>query len=217
MEHFETILDATRHLATPFLAIDEAVMMRNMIGLQARCDAAGIALRPHIKTHKSSELARRQLETGAVGVTVATLSEAIALGEAGCATDVYVSTPIFLDAPKLALLETAVGVHTGVTLTVDGTAVAGSVSASAPSDVGVMVEIDSGLRRTGAPPGDVADIVGLVGERFRGFATHGGHGYRPGAAEAAGQDERAALAAAQTALGRPVPLLTQFILNQVKA
>lgn len=208
MEHFEAILGVTRHLATPFLAIDEAAMMRNITRMQAQCDAAGIALRPHIKTHKSAEVAQRQLDAGAIGVTVATLSEAVALGEADCVTDVFVSTPILLDAPKRALLLRAVELHAGVTLTVDGAAVADSVSAHAPPGVGVMVEVDCGLRRTGSPPDDVVDIVSLVGDRFRGFVTHGGHGYSPGRAETAGADERAALAAAQTELGRPVPVLS---------
>jgi D-serine deaminase-like pyridoxal phosphate-dependent protein len=208
MEHFEALVDATRHLATPLLAIDEPVMMRNIARQQADCDAAGIALRPHIKTHKSAEIARRQLDAGAVGVTVATLSEAVALGEAGCVADVYVSTPVFLDAPKQALLERATELHRGVTLTADGTEVADSVSRSAPSGVGVMVEVDCGLRRTGAPPENVVAIVELVGDRFRGFATHGGHGYRPGGAEAAGADERAGLAAAREALDRPVSVLS---------
>lgn len=208
MEHFAPILDATRHLATPFLAIDETAMVRNITRLQAECDAAGTALRPHIKTHKSAEIAQRQLDAGAVGVTCATLSEAVALGEAGCATDVYVSTPVFLDRAKLALLERAVRLHPQLTLTVDGSAVAESVVTRAPSEVGVMVEVDCGLRRTGVPPAEVANLVEVVGERLRGFATHGGHGYRPGGAEAAGQDERTALAAARTALGRPVSVLS---------
>ena len=208
MKHFEELADPTEHLATPFLVIDEATMMRNITRLQAECDAAGIALRPHIKTHKSAELARLQLDAGAVGVTVATLSEAVALGEAGCATDVYVSTPVFLDVPKRTLLERAVELHSAVTLTVDGTTVAGSISGAAPSGVGVMVEVDCGLRRTGSPVAEVVDLVELVGDRFRGFATHGGHGYRPGGAEAAGMDERTALAAAQAALGSQVPVLS---------
>ena len=208
MEHLSAILEATRYLATPFLAIDEAAMMRNIARVQAMCDAADIALRPHIKTHKSAEIARLQLEAGAIGVTCATLSEAIALAEAGCATDIYVSTPIFLDDPKLALLERAVELHPRMTLTVDGPAVAESVVAAAPSGVGVMVEVDCGLRRTGIPPDEVGAIAELAGDRFRGFATHGGHGYRPGGAEAAGHDERDALAAAQAELGRPVPVLS---------
>ena len=208
MKHLEALADPTVHLATPFLAIDEAAMMRNITRLQAECDSAGIALRPHIKTHKSAEVALLQLDTGAVGVTVATLSEAVALGEAGCVTDVYVSTPVFLDAPKLSLLERAVELHSAVTLTVDGTAVADSVATAAPTEVSVMVEVDCGLRRTGSSPDHAADLARRVGDRFRGFATHGGHGYRPGGAESAGMDERTALAAAQAALGSQAPVLS---------
>lgn len=207
MRQFESIADTTDHLTTPFLAIDEATMMRNIARMQAQCDGAGIGLRPHIKTHKSSEVAGLQLDAGAVGVTVATLSEAVALGEAGCPTDVYVSTPVFVDAPKRALLDRAVELHTAVTLTVDGSAVARSVSI-APAGVGVMIEVDSGLRRTGAQPDAVAALVESVGDRFRGFATHGGHGYRPGGAAAAGTDERTALAEAQATLGGPAPVLS---------
>ena len=76
--------------------------------VQRFCEGAGIDLRPHIKTHKSSVVARRQLDAGAVGVTVATLSEAIALGEAGVHTDVFLSTPVYYDGPKSRLLERAV-------------------------------------------------------------------------------------------------------------
>ncbi|MGD2061812.1 MAG: alanine racemase [Acidimicrobiia bacterium] len=126
MEHLGRILESTGHLPTPFLAIDETVMAGNIRRMQAACDTAGIGLRPHIKTHKSAEIARRQLDAGAVGVTCATLSEAIALGEAGCPTDVYVSTPIFFDHPKRVLLERAVGLHSRVTLTADSTTIAGS-------------------------------------------------------------------------------------------
>ena len=208
MEHLAAILDATPHLATPFLAIDEAAMMSNIARLQADCDRAGIALRPHIKTHKSAELARLQLGAGAVGVTVATLSEAIALGEAGCRADVYVSTPVFLDPPKQMLLDRAVELHSAVTLTVDGMAVADSVETAAPTEVSVMVEVDCGLRRTGSSPDHAADLARRVGDRFRGFATHGGHGYRPGGGESAGMDERTALAAAQAALGGQAPVLS---------
>lgn len=208
MEHLGRILDFTEHLATPFLAIDEIVTAKNIRRMQATCEAAGIALRPHIKTHKSAEIARRQLDAGAVGVTCATLSEAIALGEAGCAADVYISTPIFFDHPKRVLLERAVELHPRLTLTADSTAVAESIATSAPTEVGVMVEVDCGLGRTGVLPGEAPRVADSVGGRFRGFATHGGHGYRPGGGMAAGRDERDALAAAQAALGSQVPVLS---------
>jgi D-serine deaminase-like pyridoxal phosphate-dependent protein len=208
VQHFRHVIDATRHVATPFLAVDETVMARNISRLQTVCDAAGVALRPHIKTHKSSAIARMQLDAGAVGVTCATMSEAIALGEAGCAADVYVSTPIYFDMPKRRLLEQVTSLHPTVTLTVDGADVARSLVRSAPPDVGAMIEVDCGLHRTGASPERAAALVDLVGDRFRGFATHGGHSYLPDGAEAAGHDEREALARAQAALGSPAGVLS---------
>ena len=115
MEHLTALLEATRDRPTPFLAVSEAVVRRNVWRQQQQCDDSGVALRPHIKTHKASEIARMQLDAGAAGVTCATLSEAIALGEAGCPTDVYVSTPVFVDEPKQRLLERAVQLHPSVT------------------------------------------------------------------------------------------------------
>ena len=61
---------------TPYVAVDPAVLDRNIAATQAFGDARGIAIRPHAKTHKSVEVARRQLAAGAVGLTVATLGEA---------------------------------------------------------------------------------------------------------------------------------------------
>ena len=208
MQHFQDVIDATRGTATPFLAVDEASMARNIARLQTECDEAGVALRPHIKTHKSSAIARMQLDAGAIGVTCATMSEAIALGEAGCAADVYVSTPIHFDVPKRRLLERVAALHPTVTLTIDGDDVARSFVRSAPPDVGAMIEVDCGLHRTGTSPDRAAALVEVIGDRFRGFATHGGHSYRPGGAEAAGRDERDALARAQAALGSPAGVLS---------
>ncbi len=208
MEHLAALIERTRHLATPFLAVDADVADRNVHRQQASCDAAGIALRPHIKTHKSSMITRMQLEAGAVGVTCATLSEAIALGDAGCATDVYVSTPVFVDQPKRALIDRALELHDRLILTVDSEAIARSVLRGVPVDVPVMVEVDSGLFRTGAQPTEAAALAGMVGDRFLGFATHGGHGYEPGGAARAGGDELRALDDAAATFGRAPEVLS---------
>lgn len=183
----------TVDLATPFLVVDDAIVTSNIGAMQEFCDGSGIALRPHIKTHKSSEIARRQLDAGAVGVTVATLSEAIALGEAGVATDVFLSTPVFYDRPKSALLERAVGLHHAVSVAVDSHAVLASLE-GAPGEVTVMVELESGMDRTGVDAREARELAEAAGDgRFRGFFTHGGHGYAPAGAERAGTDEMEAL------------------------
>ncbi|MBK5269111.1 MAG: alanine racemase, partial [Acidimicrobiia bacterium] len=67
---------------TPCVTIDVPVMERNLRSVQAAATDAGVGLRPHIKTHKSTVLARLQLEAGAVGLTCATLSEAVGLSNA---------------------------------------------------------------------------------------------------------------------------------------
>lgn len=206
MDQLARLIEPTRHLETPFLVVDPETLTSNISRMQDACDGAGVGLRPHIKTHKSSTIARMQLQAGSVGVTCATLSEAVALGEAGCGTDVYVSTPVFVDDPKRRLVERAAELHERLTLTIDSEPVARSVLDA--TSVSVMVEVDSGLRRTGATPETAAALARMAGDRFAGFATHGGHGYVPGAAGAAGADERRSLAEAIRLFGEAVGVVS---------
>ena len=76
-------------LETPAVLIDLGVMERNLGRLADYCRRHGIDLRPHTKTHKIPELARRQIESGAVGITVAKLGEAEVMIEAGI-TDIAI-------------------------------------------------------------------------------------------------------------------------------
>ena len=68
---------------TPALLINEPVLQKNLKTMAAYCKDAGIALRPHTKTHKCPEIARRQLDLGAIGLVCAKLGEAEAMAEAG--------------------------------------------------------------------------------------------------------------------------------------
>ena len=78
-------------LETPVLIVDLDICERNLKAMQAACDAGGVALRPHIKTHKVPELAKLQLELGAVGLTCAKLGEAeVMRDQAGC-TDLFLA------------------------------------------------------------------------------------------------------------------------------
>ena len=70
-------------LETPSVLIDLDRMERNIERMQALCDEAGVALRPHIKTHKIPEIARMQIEAGAVGIACQKVSEAEVFAEAG--------------------------------------------------------------------------------------------------------------------------------------
>jgi D-serine deaminase-like pyridoxal phosphate-dependent protein len=70
-------------LDTPSVIVDLDLLEQNIAEMAELARAAGVALRPHIKTHKTPEIARMQLAAGAVGVTCAKLGEAEALADAG--------------------------------------------------------------------------------------------------------------------------------------
>ncbi|HTR20765.1 MAG TPA: alanine racemase, partial [Gemmatimonadales bacterium] len=70
-------------IETPALLLHQDVVEQNITRMQARANALGVALRPHAKTHKCPEVARRQRAAGALGLTVATLAEAEAFADAG--------------------------------------------------------------------------------------------------------------------------------------
>ena len=89
-------------LDTPALLLDSDAMMRNIARMAADARAAGIALRPHAKTHKSPAVARRQIAAGAVGVCCQKVGEAEIMVEGGVA-DVLVTNEI-VGAAKLARL-----------------------------------------------------------------------------------------------------------------
>jgi 3-hydroxy-D-aspartate aldolase len=70
-------------LDTPALLIDLPAMTRNIERMAAFAKSRGIGLRPHVKTHKSVEIARRQVAAGAIGVSCVTLGEAEIMVEGG--------------------------------------------------------------------------------------------------------------------------------------
>jgi len=187
---------------TPYLRVDLARMRRNVRAAAERANVAMVALRPHAKTHKSVEIARLQLASGAVGLTVATLGEAEAFVLHGC-EDVFVAYPLWLDdraAGRVRDLAARATVAFGVD-SVESAANAGRLLGG--TDVEVLVEVDSGQHRTGCAPDDagaVAAVAARAGLRVRGVFTFPGHSYAPGAGPPAADDERRALAAARDAV-----------------
>jgi len=189
-------------LATPFLAVDVEVLDRNLGSLATRARAAGVVLRPHAKTHKTVEVARRQLAEGAQGLSVATLSEAEVFAAAGV-DDLFIAYPLWVGAPRAARLRALAGsvsLRVGVD-SLDG--VRGLAGALAGVPVEVLVELDSGMGRSGVAPqgaGVVARAAVAAGLGVAGVFTFPGHSYRPGALVPAGVDEAAALAGGAAAL-----------------
>lgn len=176
---------------TPFLAVDAHVLDRNVRRLAAHAAHAGLALRPHVKTHKSIEIARRQVAAGAVGITVATLGEAEVFADAGF-DDVFIAYPLWVDtarAARLRELARTARIRFGVDSATGATQAAGEL---AGTGIEVVVEVDSGHHRSGVRPGDVAEVAKAAvrgGLGVAGVFTFPGHSYAPdGRASAAEQE-----------------------------
>ena len=181
---------------TPYLVVDVAVMEANVARVAAAATGAGIALRPHVKTHKCVEIARRQVAAGASGITVATIGEAEVFVDHGF-DDVFVAYPVWVDEERAARLR-ALRDKARVAVGVDSAVSARRIGALVPG-LEVLVEVDSGQHRSGEHParaGDVAMVAATAGLDVRGVFTFPGHGYDPDGREAAAGDEAAALAEA---------------------
>lgn len=192
-------------LDTPALVVFTDRVAANIAGLQGALDRRGIALRPHAKTHKSVRIARMQLEAGARGITVGTLGEAEVFAGARI-TDLFLAYTLWAEGPKAARLRALHDVgdlRVGVDSAAGADRLAAAV-AGARRPLRVLVELDSGLHRTGvataAAAVAVAEAARARGLIVEGVFTHGGHGYRPGGAGAAALDEVTTLEAAADAL-----------------
>ncbi len=169
-------------LDTPVVVVDLDRLERNVQAMAERARAAGVALRPHLKSHKTLEIARRQAAAGAAGVTVAKLDEAEAYLDVGF-TDLFVANEVAGPAKwaRAAALQKRGTVALGVD-SVEGAR--GLAAAAAAEDVviPVLIEIDSGLHRAGLLPSEaVADLAEAIAElealNLRGVFTHAGHAY----------------------------------------
>jgi D-serine deaminase-like pyridoxal phosphate-dependent protein len=187
--------------------IDLDIVERNAQRMADAVAARGLALRPHIKTHKSVAIARMQLDAGASGITVGTLGEAEVMAEAGL-DDIFVAYTLWAVGPKAARLR-ALHDRPGLRLAVGADSIAGLELLSqtvrgSDHQLRVLLEVDPGNRRTGLPPDRVADVAEAakrIGLDVAGLFTYGGHGYAdPEAPAGAAADEVAALAAGATAL-----------------
>jgi D-serine deaminase-like pyridoxal phosphate-dependent protein len=132
-------------LPTPALLIDRAALERNIAAMAAFAEAQGVALRPHAKTHKSGEIARRQIAAGAVGICCAKLGEAEALAGDGV-NNIHLTSPVV--AP--AAIERLAALHGRITLSVIVDHPDNVRALGADVDgLTVFIDVDPGSHRTG--------------------------------------------------------------------
>jgi D-serine deaminase-like pyridoxal phosphate-dependent protein len=182
---------------TPHLRLDLAILDRNIAAMAALCTGSHLNLRPHAKTHKSLEIAQRQLAAGAVGLTLATIGEAEVFAEA--CEDLFIAYPLWVDAADADRLR-AVADRARVLVGCDSVEAARKL---ARLPVEVAVEIDSGHHRSGVQPAQAGELAARISEfglRVRGVFTFPGHSYSPGTRASAAEDEAAALAVASASL-----------------
>lgn len=182
-------------METPRLVVDGELVTANIERVARAAQDAGVRLRPHVKTHKSVDVARLQVQHGAAGITVATLGEAEVFAAAGF-HDLFVAYPLWLDEGRAArlrrLAETA-----RVTIGTDSPEAA---AAAAALPVDVLVEVDSGHHRSGCPPEEAGRVAAAGGSRVRGVFTFPGHSYSPDGRATAATDEARALGEAAASL-----------------
>ena len=158
-------------LPTPALVVDAAVLEANLATMAAALP--GPRLRPHVKAHKCTALARRQREAGHAGFTAATVKEVECLAAAGLGDDVLLANEV-LDPARLARLGALVrDGRARVTLAVDSEA---TLEAAARGGVReVLIDVEVGLPRCGCDPADAGRLAELA--RGRGLSVRGVMGY----------------------------------------
>ncbi|WP_236708077.1 D-TA family PLP-dependent enzyme [Brevibacillus choshinensis] len=170
-------------LDTPSLLLDLDVMEANMKRVDSYANEHGISWRPHIKTHKSIEIAKRQIANGACGITVAKVSEAEVMANGGI-NNILIAYPLATHK-KLERVAALLSKAT-IILTIDSVEQATHVQQffqHIGQDIEVWIKVDSGLKRCGVDPGEpTLQLAQHVSEncpslRLKGLYTHAGHSY----------------------------------------
>jgi threo-3-hydroxy-D-aspartate ammonia-lyase len=205
-------------LPTPALLLDETRMQHNIQRMAARMQQLGVAFRPHVKTSKCVEVARRQVAAGARGITVSTLKEAEAFFAAGFSDVLYaVGLAPNRIATALALQQRGCALQVVVDSLPAAQALTAQVGTSGVVPK-VLIEIDCDGHRAGVPPGSPL-LLAIGAELHRvgalhGVMTHAGASYElntPAALQAMAEQERARTVHAAERLraaGLPCPVVS---------
>src|SRR5438445_2628986 len=166
---------------TPALLLDLDRFERNLRRMAAHARAAGKHLRPHAKTHRCPEIARRQVNEGALGVACAKLGEAEVMARAGV-RGLLITTEVVAPAAIRRLMR-LVSAAPDTLLVVDNAANVADLGREAAADgvaLNLLVDVDVGNRRTGIAPGEPAlalarAVAAHPSLRLRGLQGYAGH------------------------------------------
>lgn len=206
-------------IATPALVLDLAKVDQNIARLRTHLDKLGAGFRPHVKTSKSLEIARRLFPEGTGPITVSTLAEAEYFAEGGFADITYA---VGLSLDKIARARGLVAQGVQLSVLIDTVEQANALVAAAKDGKVmpvVLIEIDCDGHRGGLLPVDqtlvtIADMLRDGGVQLGGVLTHAGASYNArggaGLPEAAESERAAAVAAAELlrAVGHAAPVVS---------
>jgi D-serine deaminase-like pyridoxal phosphate-dependent protein len=167
---------------TPALIIDLDQVENNLQQMQQKADQFGVNLRPHIKTHKIPELALKQVQLGACGITASKVSEAEVMARAGIG-DIFIANQVvaFQKLKRLVSLSRKMNLAVGLD-SIEGARRLSETFSAAGATVAYLIEINSGLNRCGVSPGRetielVKAVATLPAIKFKGIFTHAGQVY----------------------------------------
>ncbi len=168
-----------RTVDTPALLVDLDAIEHNARLMVKRCAAAGFDWRPHVKACKAPAMAKRLIEAGAVGVTCAKSTEALAMAEGGVG-DILIANEVVGTTKVARLIQVAKLAN--VCVAVDDVANIREIAAAANAAglaIDLLVDIDVNFHRCGVTPREAPGLCSLIGEldgvRLRGLMGYEGH------------------------------------------
>ena len=166
---------------TPAAIVDVQQLDRNIARMQAHVDALGVSFRPHVKTTKCVDVAKRQRHAGAKGITVSTLREAEEFFAAGFSDILYA---VCIAPQKLSRARSLRDRGCDLTVLVDSLQAAQALVAAPAGKrpLDVLIEVDTDGHRSGVGPDEPALIeigrtLHMGGATLRGILTHAGNSY----------------------------------------
>ena len=173
------ILNPAVELDTPSMLVDETLMEQNISEMQALARSLGAQLRPHIKTHKTPQIALRQIGAGARGITCAKLGEAEVMADGGV-EDILMAYPVVTPIKIRRLLALMERVRMIIALdSIEAAEALASAMNSNDRTLEIYIEVNTGQNRAGKMAGDEAvkfalEVGRLPGLRVIGVLTHEG-------------------------------------------
>ena len=179
----ENFLSLFPLIDTPALLVDYTCLLDNIDKMQDIAEKTTVNLRPHIKTHKSVYIAKKQMEKGARGITVAKLGEAEVMSKAGI-NDIFIANQLThpLKLNRLFILHKKINISIGVDH-LEQINLINKIFTDPGHPLNILIEINCGLNRCGVEPGiqliDLAKhVIKEPGLQLKGIFTHAGQVYR---------------------------------------